>query len=47
MLPSGNDAAMTLAENFSELLLKSKTSRDKPMKLIFDKETSTRLVVNQ
>lgn len=28
MLPSGNDAAVTLAENFGEIILKQKTQRN-------------------
>jgi serine-type D-Ala-D-Ala carboxypeptidase (penicillin-binding protein 5/6) len=31
MLPSGNDAAVTLAENFSERLRQAPGKRDKPM----------------
>ena len=37
MLPSGNDAAMTLAENFSERL--SRLKREKPPTMILDRVT--------
>lgn len=47
MLPSGNDAAVTIGENFSEMLRNSRGKREKPNLMIIDKVKSTKYVVTE
>jgi len=47
MLPSGNDAAVTLGENFTDILRNYRAKREKPNLMIYDKLKATKYVVTE
>lgn len=47
MLPSGNDAAVTLGENFADILRNTRAKREKPNLMIYDRIKMTKYVVTE